>query len=296
MARFAAVSSTVRIGTEKDEKCRDRVSLRRRYRAIMGRAGGTRTMLLDNAKGNYKFVRGYGAPFSSGALANSGFEIVHASFKPLAPLTKGYGLIERHMREAGRPLNAICGIELRIPAALTPAGFDEFNHGYIECLTTWGVMVDGLNPVARTNVAPASSPPLADPSLYGFYYTVPAVGAARPAFVLAGVPEVASREGGKREVVAPGDVSLEGLRRKNACILEALGGLLREMKLEWSDASAVNLYTVHDMHPLFASDLLPALGAALYRGIRWHYARPPVIGLELEIDGYAARQELVLAP
>ena len=37
-------------------------------------------------------------------------------------------------------------------------------------------------------------------------------------------------------------------------------------------------------------------GAAAYRGIRWHYARPPVIGLELEIDGYAARQELVLAP
>ena len=78
-------------------------------------------MLLDNAKGNYKFVRGYGAPFSSGALADSGFEIVHASFKPLARLADGYGLIERHMREAGRPLNAVCGIELRIPAALTPA-------------------------------------------------------------------------------------------------------------------------------------------------------------------------------
>ena len=253
-------------------------------------------MLLDNAKGNYKFVRGYGAPFSSGALADSGFEIVHASFKPLARLADGYGRIERHMREAGRPLNAVCGIELRIPAALTPAGFDEFNRPYIERLTAWGVMVDGLNPVARTNVAPASNPPLADPSLYGFYYTVPAVGTARPAFVLAGVPEVASREGGKREVVAAGDVSLEGLRRKNACILEALSGLLREMKLGWSEASAVNLYTVHDLHPLFASDLLPALGVAAYRGIRWHYARPPVIGLELEIDAYAARQELVLAP
>ena len=114
--------------------------------------------------------------------------------------------------------------------------------------------------------------------------------------MLAGVPEVASREGGKREVVAAGDVSLEGLRRKNACILEALGGLLREMNLNWSEASAVNLYTVHDLHPLFATELLPALGTAAYRGIRWHYARPPVLGLELEIDGYAAREELVLAP
>ena len=251
-------------------------------------------MLLDNARGNYKFVRGYGAPFSSGALANPGFEIVHATFKPLVRLADGYRRLERHLREAGRPTHAVCGIELRIPAPLTPGGFDEFNRGYIERLTAWGLMVDGLNPVARTNVAPAASP-LAEPSLYGFYYTVPALGAARPAFVLAGVPEVASRAGGKREIVAAGNVSLEGLRRKTACVLEALGGLLREMDLGWSEASAVNLYTVHDLYPLFASDLLPALGEAAYRGIRWHYARPPVIELELEIDGYAARQELVLA-
>src|ERR1700688_172154 len=233
-------------------------------------------MLLDNAKGNFKFVRGYGAPFSSGALANPGFDIVHASFKPLARLADGYGLIERHMRQVSRPLNALCGIELRIPAPLTPAVFDEFNRPYIERLTAWVLIVNGLNPVARTNVAPATIP-LAEPSLYGFHYTVPAVGAARPAFVLAGVPEVASREGGKREVVAAGDVSLEELRRKNACIMEALGGLLREMNLNWSEASAVNLYTVHDLHPLFATELLPVLGTAAYRGIRWHYARPPVL-------------------
>jgi hypothetical protein len=251
-------------------------------------------MLLDNARGNYKFVRGYGAPFSSGALANPGFGIVHVTFEPLARLADGYRLIERHLREAGRPIHAVCGIELRIPAPLTPAGFDEFNRGYIERLTEWGLMVDGLNPVARTNVAPAASP-ITEPSLYGFYYTTPAMNAERPAFVLAGVPEVSSRAGGKREIVAAGDVSIEGLRRKAACVLETLGGLLREMNLGWNEASAVNLYTVHDLHSLFASDLLPTLGAAAHRGIRWHYARPPVIELELEIDGYAARQELVLA-
>jgi hypothetical protein len=252
-------------------------------------------MLLDNARGNYKFVRGYGAPFSSGALANSGFGIVHATFEPLARLADGYRLIERHLREAGRPIHAVCGIELRIPAPLTPAGFDEFNRGYVERLTEWGLMVDGLNPVARTNVAPAASL-IAEPSLYGFYYTAPATDAERPAFVLAGVPEVASRAGGKREIVAVGDVSIEGLRRKTACVLDTLGGLLREMNLGWNEASAVNLYTVHDLHSLFASDLLPALGTAAHRGIRWHYARPPVIELELEIDGYAARQELVFTP
>jgi hypothetical protein len=251
-------------------------------------------MLLDNPKGNYKFLSGAGVPFSAGALADSGFEIVHATFKPPVQLSSGFELIERQLRAAGRPINAVCGIELRIPGALTPAGFEEFNRNYIERITAWGVMVDRLNPIARTNVAPAVVS-IAESSLYGFYYTVPARGSERPGFVLAGAPEITSREG-RREVVAAGDVSLDGLRRKTACVLQTLGQLLGEMKLAWNDATAVNLYTVQDVHPLFASDLLPALGSAAYRGIRWHFARPPVQGLELEIDCYAAREELVLAP
>ena len=167
--------------------------------------------------------------FSSGALANSGFEYCPRDLQAARAVGRRLRVVPSatYARRDARS-TPYGGIELRIPAALTPAGFDEFNRPYIERLTAWGVMVDGLNPVARTNVAPASSP-IAEPSMYGFYYTVPAVGAARPAFVLAGVPEVASREGGKREVVAAGDVSLEGLRRKTACIMEALGGLLGEM-------------------------------------------------------------------
>jgi hypothetical protein len=155
-------------------------------------------------------------------------------------------------------------------------------------------MIDGLNPIARTNVAPAVVP-IAESSLYGFYYTVPARVGGRPGFVLAGAPEMTARDG-RREVVAAGDVSLDGLRRKTGCVLENLGKLLVEMKLAWNDTTAVNLYTVHDLHPLFATDLLPVLGSAGHRGIRWHFARPPVLGLELEIDCYAAREELVLVP
>jgi hypothetical protein len=251
-------------------------------------------MLLDNPKGNYKFLKGGGVPFSAGALADFGFEIVHVSFKPLVPVSNGFELIERQMGAVGRPVNAVCGIELRIPSALSQAGFEEFNRHYLERITAWGVMIDRLNPIARTNVAPAVVP-IAESSLCGFYYTVPARGGERPGFVLAGAPEMTSREG-RREVVAAGDVSLDGLRRKTACVLETLGDLLTEMKLAWNDATAVNLYTVHDLHPLFATELLPRLGSAGDRGIRWHFARPPVQGLELEIDCYAAREELVLEP
>ena len=251
-------------------------------------------MLVENVSGNYRFIAGRGMPFSSGAIADSGFAIVHASFHPLVRLADCYGLIERHVRDAGRPIHAVCGIELRIPAPLTPAGFDEFNRGYLERLAAWGVLIDGVNPIARTNVAPVVNAP-AEPSLYGFYYTVPAALAARPAYVLAGAPEMGIREDGKRELVAAGDVSLEGLRRKIVCVLDNLGKLLNEMNVGWNDATAVNLYTVHDVHPLFENVLLPPLGAAANRGIRWHYSRPPVVGLEMEIDAYSAREELVIA-
>ncbi|HZO82353.1 MAG TPA: hypothetical protein VFB33_11730 [Candidatus Binataceae bacterium] len=250
-------------------------------------------MLLENPKGNFSFVRGYGPPFSAAAVAAAGFDLIHATFAPLARMADGFAAMERHLRDARRPFNAVCGIELRIPAPLTPAGFDEFNRGYIERLSAWGVHVDAANPVARTNVALEVNP-VAEPSIYGFYYTAPAVGAGRPGFVLAGVPEIASRQGGKREIVAAGDVSADGMRRKTACVLEVLASALNEIDRHWDDATTVNLYTVRDAYPLLAQTLLPALGGASRRGLRWHYARPPVVGLELEIDGCAARRELVL--
>ena len=41
-------------------------------------------------------------------------------------------------------------------------------------------------------------------------------------------------------------------------------------------------YTVHDFHPVFA-DALVRRGAAR-SGLTWHFARPPVIDLEYEMD------------
>ncbi len=59
------------------------------------------------------------------------------------------------------------------------------------------------------------------------------------------------------------------------CIATAIGCTHRsEMKLKWDITSAINLYTVHDVQPLLASTLLPALGAASHAGITRHYVRP----------------------
>jgi hypothetical protein len=257
---------------------------------MLSAAGERNSMLAENTKGNYSFIRGIG-PFSAAVTAQPGFEIIHARFAPLIPLQKGYWRVEEHLKESGRPLEALCGMELRIPKVLSREAFDEFNRPYIERLKAWGLEVEGANPVTRTNVAFETNP-VSEPVLAGFHYTT-AARSQRSTFVLSGAPEIASREGGV-QIVARGDISTEGLRRKLECILEVLGGHLSEMRLKWDIATAVNLYTVHDAHPLMASTLIPALGAASHAGITWHYARPPVTGLEVEVDARAVRTELIL--
>jgi len=249
-------------------------------------------MLIDNPKGGFCFVKGIG-PFSSSAVANAGFEIVHAVAIPVVKLDDGYEVIERHMREAGRPLNAVCGMELRIPKPLTPAGFEEFNRGYLKRLAAWDVHLDGNNPVARTNVA-IEIAPVAEPVLFGFYYTMPSSTRSRT-FVLAGAGEVKAMRGTDLEIVAGSDVSTAGLTEKTLFVMGLLTERLAEMKMTWSDATSVNLYTVHDAHTVIASTILPAIGTAAHRGITWHYSRPPIIAMELEIDAHAAMREIVIA-
>ncbi len=248
-------------------------------------------MLQTNSKGNYSFIPGPG-PFSAAVTAESGFEIVHVRFLPLLPLNKGYVRVERHLHEVQRPLSALCGMELRIPKVLSSRGFDEFNRPYVEQLRSWGLGLDGTNPVARTNVV-FEAEPVQEPMLAGCYYTSP-TRAHGASFVLSGAAEIASREGG-RQIVARGDTSPEGLRQKLDCILRVLGSLLSEMELQWEMATAISIYTVYNVYPLLRSLLVPVLGAASHAGITWFHARPPVEGLDLEVDARAVRHELVLS-
>src|SRR5262249_31278538 len=144
-------------------------------------------MLVANRKGNYSFLRGI-APYSAGAVADGGFEIVRARFRRPLPLSSGFDRVREHLQANHRPVQALCGMELRSPQPFTFQGFNDFNAGYIRVLNEWGVVVDNLNPVARTNVAPEIGAPSA-PSLYAFSYTVSSSTKART-FVVAGAGEL----------------------------------------------------------------------------------------------------------
>jgi hypothetical protein len=128
-------------------------------------------MRPDHPSGDYSYLPGISA-FSCGTVARAGHEIVHVTLAQPVPWRAGFQRIDGHLREQGRARTALCGIELRSPAAFTFAGFDQFNAGYRGLLADWGILVGDDNPIPRTNVAPVVGAPT-EPSLYAFAYTVP---------------------------------------------------------------------------------------------------------------------------
>jgi hypothetical protein len=118
-------------------------------------------------------------------------------------------------------------------------------------------------------VAPAFAPP-AEPSFHAFSYTVPADAPARD-FVVAGSGEWP--EGGR----FPEDI-VQGLGNKVAWVLDMMEARLRALGgFTFADASAVQVYTVQ---PFPAEPVVRRAGTALV----WHYCRPPIEGLEFEMD------------
>ena len=128
-------------------------------------------MLHDFTPGAYQFLQG-GFPYSAGVIAQPGWAIQRVRFARPVPVAAGFAAIERHLAAIGRPLTALCAAELRSPSPFSMGGFQDFNRGYVDVLARWGLVRDGLNPVARSNVCPAFDAP-AEPSFHAFSFTVP---------------------------------------------------------------------------------------------------------------------------
>jgi hypothetical protein len=238
-------------------------------------------MLLPNARGGYSFLKGI-SPYSGGVVAARGMAIEHVRLSRLVPWRAGFERIDAHLRAAGRPRQALCAIALRSPKPFSFAGFNEFNAGYAKLLESWDILVDGINPVARTNVVPEIDPP-AEPSLYSFACTSAAAGAAA-SFVVSGAGELPEGSLDPHDVVRMGETSPEALQAKARFVLGLMSGRLRGLGVNWDEVTHTNIYTVHNVNALLATEILPRMGRAQQHGITWHYTRPPIVSIEYEMD------------
>ncbi|HEV8643957.1 MAG TPA: hypothetical protein VGR01_00125 [Burkholderiales bacterium] len=246
--------------------------------------------LISFPDGGYAFLKG-GFPYSQGVKALQGYIIERVRFAQPVPVAQGFAAIEAHLSALDRPRTALCAAELRSPAPLSMSGFKTFNEGYVQVLKRWNLFRDGLNPVARSNVAPQFAPP-AEPCFYAFCYTTPAKTAGTN-FVVAGSSEWP--EGGKfpEDIVARGDRSPVGFKEKARFVLGKMEDRLTGLGASWREATAVQVYTVHDIHSILSGEILPRAGNGA--GLTWHYCRPPIEELEYEMDVRGVAVERILS-
>jgi hypothetical protein len=234
------------------------------------------------APGGYRYIPGM-FQYSGGVAAEPGFRIERVRFRQPVPLLQGFRRIEAIIAAAGRPMTSFCACELRSPEPFSEAGFIAFNQHYVGTLADWRVYdpATKTNPVARSNVCPEINKP-AEPSFHAFAYTVPAADAA-PSFVVSGSGEAPEGRGSYGKfVVRPGDTSAEGMREKARAVLGEMERRMGLLGFGWREVTASQVYTVFSVDSFLADEIVRR-GAAEH-GISWHFCRPPVVGLDYEMD------------
>lgn len=210
----------------------------------------------------------------------------------------GFERIARHLQAVGQPLTALAAVELRSPKPFSFTGFHDFNVGYVNVLTDWGLVRSGVNPVARSNVCPVFDAP-AEPVFHAFTYTVPAgtgssdegSGAARD-YVVAGSGEWPEHLPFPDGIVARGDLSPSGLAAKVRYVIDTMKSRCEGLGGDWSRLTAAQIYTAENFHGLLASHFAPAGLCAV--GLSWQVCKPPIVELEFEMDVRSVSTERVL--
>ena len=242
--------------------------------------------LIPFPDGGYAFLEGV-FPYSQGVVALPDFAIERVSFAVPVPIAEGFRKISQYLGAQNRPKTAFCACELRSPKPFTFEGFAAFNREYVAVLKQWRLYRDGRNPVARSNLAPDPDPP-AEPCFHAFCYTVPSTRTG--SFVVAGSGEWP--EGGRfpEDIVARGDISPAGMAKKADWVLHMMDSRLKGLGVGWKNATVAQFYTVHDIHPLVSKIQKHIQPSSITR----HYCRPPIEGLEFEMDVRGVSVERVL--
>lgn len=248
--------------------------------------------MIQHPAGDYSFVPGI-APYSCGVIAQPGFEIVHVTLKTMIDWRSGFDCIAETLKQEHRPQTALCAVSLRSPVPFTFEGFAAFNAEYAKVLQSWNVFVNGVNPIARTNIVPETRPP-ETPSLYGFAFTRPCQSDLPTTFVVAGAGELPEGVLNRESIHHLGNVTPEGLVGKAGFVMDLMSRRLHLLGTNWSAVTRTNVYTVHSMDRIVTEVLEPRTDLASRHGLNWFFSRPPIEEIEFEMDVRGVRTEWVV--
>lgn len=231
-------------------------------------------------RGGYAYVPGV-FQYSAGVAALPGRRIERIRFSAVKPLEEGFSSIASALAARGLDRSALCACELRSPGQFSEDDFSDFNRRYVETLRAWGCLDGEINPVARSNVCPDVGGP-GSPGFHAFCFAVPAAVEAT-SFVVAGSAECPEGRGNYRDhIVRRGETDPAAMREKVRFVMAEMARRMAALGFGWPDVTATQMYTVHDVFPFLADEILGKGPGG--DGVTLHYARPPVVGLEFEMD------------
>jgi hypothetical protein len=250
---------------------------------------GQSPALVDHPGGQFRFLPAISA-YSSGVVARDGYQIVHAAFLDPQPVKAGFKAIADHLASLKLKKTALCAVELRLPHPLSLEDFGAFNLGYIDVLKSWGiVLAGGVNPVARTNVAPIAAPP-PEPSFHGFSYVTKS-SIREKTFVVAGSGEIGDLGKYPGDLIRRGDTSPAGIAEKARYVMGVMETRLRDLGVSWPDVTTIDVYTANELSKPLVDELLKR---SAHNAVTWNYTRPPITDIEVEMDLRGVRREIVL--
>jgi hypothetical protein len=110
-------------------------------------------------------------------------------------------------------------------------------------------------------------------------------------FVVAGAGDLRGSDLSPQAIVRRGETSAAAIREKAAHVMSVMQIRLTGLGAAWDQVTTVDIYTVHALQPLLAPEILSVMGPAAIHGVRWFYSRPPIVGLEFEMDMRGIRRE-----
>ncbi|MGI9426660.1 MAG: 2-amino-5-chloromuconate deaminase CnbZ [Hyphomicrobiaceae bacterium] len=251
--------------------------------------------IVEFGPGGYRYIPSV-FQYSGGVAALPGYRIVRETLRTPLTVEAGFQFIAGRLRDQGLALQNFCACELRSPGQFTDDGFRAFNKTYIVTLREWGIMNDDIaNPVARSNVCPMEHAPQ-EPSFYAFSYARPAEASHPPTAVISGSAEArepqSETELYRDRIVRFGETTPDALRDKVQSVLAEMERRLGLLGFSWADTTSVQAYSLRDFHHMMGEI---ANRQVANRGLTWHFARPPVVDLEYEMDCRVVYDEATVA-
>jgi hypothetical protein len=204
--------------------------------------------------GGYRFLPGI-APFSSGAAASPGHQVVHATLRAPIPWREGFVLIDRHLHAEAPSARRAVRHRAPEPGTVQLRGIRRVQRRVSG--TARRVEAPGRRRESDCSHEPSrpSSERPPSPRSTGFGYTIPGA-SARPTFIVAGAGEMRDRGVGAEGIVRHGETSADADARESRARDEHDAGAPARLGVGWADVTTIDIYTAQPIESFVADTVL----------------------------------------